>query len=484
MTSDNDRSGHHRPLRGRTEPRLATPALRKLTRRTSRGFAVIDFAASLGLALMPWQKSAFVRGLELRPGGGYRYQVVMVLASRQNGKSTLPQVLSLWRMLHDGARTVLGTSTNLDYARESWEGAVELAEDHLDGEVQRVLRGAINTQMKMRNGARYKIAAANRRGGRSLSVDLGIADELREHTSWEAWGALSGTTTARANPQIWALSNAGDDASVVLNAQRQAALSFIESGEGDDTLGLFEWSGEDGCDLDDRGAWQQANPALGYTITEATLISKMSSLPPAVFRTEHLCQRVAAMDGAVDLAAWREAADAGTLDSVRDRVALCVDVSLDLAHVTLVAAAVLGDGRARVEVVDAWDSVAAARAALPGWLAKTKPQALGWFPNGPAASLAADLRGARRSEPIKGEEVSAVCLGLSEQVLARRVLHSGDPLLAAQLDGTAKAWTGDGWRFARRGRAHCDAVYALAGALHLARTLPVSVGKPRLIVAQ
>jgi hypothetical protein len=183
------------------------------------------------------------------------------------------------------------------------------------------------------------------------------------------------------------------------------------------------------------------------------------------------------------MAAWRDGADTGTLEGLRDRVALCVDVSLDLAHVSLVAAAAGGDGRVRVEVVDAWESVAAARSALPGWVEMIRPRVLGWFPNGPAASLAADLRGARRTEPIKGEEISAVCLGLSEQVLARRVLHSNDPLLYAQLDSTSKLWTGDGWRFARRGQAHCDAVYALAGALHLARTAPAPVGKPRLIVA-
>jgi hypothetical protein len=202
-----------------------------------------------------------------------------------------------------------------------------------------------------------------------------------------------------------------------------------------------------------------------------------------VFRTEHLCQRVATMDSAVDMAAWREGADTGTLDGLRDRVALCVDVSLDLAHVSLVAAAVGSDGKVRVEVVDAWESVAAARAGLPGWLERVRPRVFGWFPNGPAAALAVDLGGVRKTAPIKGEDISAVCLGLSEQVLARRVLHSSDPLLFAQLDSTSKLWTGDGWRFARRGAAHCDCVYAAAGAVHLARTLPAPVGKPRIIIA-
>jgi hypothetical protein len=282
-----------------------------------------------------------------------------------------------------------------------------------------------------------------------------------------------------------ALSNAGDDTSVVLNHQRQAALAYAESGEGDDdSLGIFEWSGEDECDLDDPEAWCQANPALGYTITEATLRSKLASLPPAVFRTEHLCQRVQVMDGAIDLAAWKECLDPSTMDSLRDRIALCVDVSLDLQHVSLVAAAVDGTGKVRVEVVDAWESVAQARKHLPSWLERINPRVFGWFPNGPAASLKVDLKGVRKTVEIPGSDTSAVCLGLHEQVLARRVLHSGDPLLAAQLDGTGKVYVGDGWRFQRRGAGHCDAVYALAGAVHLARSLPKPVGKPRLVLAE
>jgi hypothetical protein len=178
------------------------------------------------------------------------------------------------------------------------------------------------------------------------------------------------------------------------------------------------------------------------------------------------------MDTAVDLRAWRECADPGTLDGLRDRVALCLDVSIDLAHVTLVAAAVGEDGRARVEVVAAWDSVHAARRELPGWVEKVKPRVVGWYPKGPGAALAVDLRGSRRAEELRAEDISAVCQGLAEQVSARRVLHGDDPLLAAQLAGAARVWLGDGWRFARKGGAHCDAVYALAGAVHLARSLP------------
>jgi hypothetical protein len=123
---------------------------------------------------------------------------------------------------------------------------------------------------------------------------------------------------------VWGLSNAGDRGSVVLNHFREAGVGFIETGEGDDTLGLFEYSAEDDCDLLDRRQWAQANPALGHGgITEATLLSK-SRLPPALFRTEHLCQGVLTLKPAFDKLAWQAGVDQhGTLDGLRSRIAVC-----------------------------------------------------------------------------------------------------------------------------------------------------------------
>jgi hypothetical protein len=472
------------PLRGVVRPRLFTPSLTKLTPRTSTGFGKIKAAAAMGVEFMPWQRFAIVHGGELTPDGRPRFRVVLVLVSRQNGKTTIGEVVALDALTAAPRQLVLGTSTNLETARESWQKAVDRAEDHLLDMWPVVRRGALDTSLTLSNRSRYKVAAASRKGGRGLSVDVGLADELREHLTWEAWDAMSGATTARRVSQIWAFSNQGDDRSVVLNHLRDSALAYIESGEGDDTVCLLEWSAPDDCDLDDRQAWRRANPALGFTIDEATLVSKLATHPPASFRTEYLCQRVASMDAAVDERAWKELADVGSsLEALRDRVALCLDVALDLQHVTLVAAALAADGRVRVDVVGAWGSTVDARADLPELIERVKPRVLGWFPGGPAAALAADLRGVRRAEEIKAGDVPAVCQGLAEQVAARRVLHTGDPLLIAQIGGVSKLYSGDGWRFTRKGVGHCDAVYALAGAVHLARLLPPKV-RPMVLVGK
>ncbi len=108
---------------------LYTPPARDLTPDTTRGFEAVAFAEDvLGLELMPWQRWVLLHGLELAQDGSYRFRTLLVITSRQAGKSTLLQVLALWRMYVDGAPLVLGTAQNLSLAEETWQGALSMAE--------------------------------------------------------------------------------------------------------------------------------------------------------------------------------------------------------------------------------------------------------------------------------------------------------------------------------------------------------------------
>lgn len=496
-------------LLGRTEPRLWTPPLRELTPATSYGYDVIDFARDvLHHPLDPWQEFAVIHGGELLEDGMPRFSIVLIVVARQNGKTEVLVVLSLFWLFVERVALILGTSTKLDYAKESWRKAVKLARRVPDLADEIPARGGVRQangeqELTTVDDCRYKIAASNTDGGRSLSIGRLIMDELRQHHSYEAWDALEPTTGA-AGSQIWALSNAGSDKSVVLNDKRADALAFIETGEGADDLCLLEWSAEEDADPLDLEAQRQANPNLGYRKDGKKL---MANARRAVarggdalsgFLTEHMCIRVKLMDPAIDPGAWRNCLVPGDLAAARSRVAVCLDVAPDGLHATLAAAAVLADGRVRVEVVAAWDGQNATdrlRRELPGLLARVRPQVLGWLPAGPAAALAADLADRRKAgvtgwpprgvtvEEIRGE-TSAVCMGFAEQVQAGQVVHSGDPLLDSHVGGAERLKRGDSWRFSRKGVGHCDAAYAVAGAVHLARTLPAPVGKPRLVVAE
>lgn len=494
-------------LLGSTEPRIWTPPLRPLSRETSYGFDVIDFADEvLDEPLDPWQQWLVVHAGELLEDGRPRFRTVVVLVARQNGKTHALKVLGLYWQFVEQWPLILGMSTNLDYAKEAWEKSVEAAESN------EVLAALIpKNGIRRANGeqtftaldgegkrCRYKIAASNRKGGRSLSVDRLIIDELREHHDWSAWNAATPAMNARPFAQGFAISNQGDDRSVVLDSLRNSALQYINDGIGDSRLGLFEWSAADGCEVDDPEAWAAANPNLGRRLDMDTIAGPAARAKAAGgeeeagFRTEILCQRVRQLDAAVDPGCWSNTMEAGTLDEARNRIALCLDVSPDGLHATLVAAAKMDDERVRVEVVAAWDGQGCTqqlRRDLPAWLTKVKPRALGWFPAGPAAALAADLRKRPGWPPagVKVEEIRAdvasVCMGFSEQVIAGQVVHAEDPLLDMHVTAAEKLRTGDSWRFSRKGSGHCDAAYAAAGAVHLARTMPAPVGKPRVLTS-
>jgi hypothetical protein len=482
---------------GSTTPRLWTPELRPLTPGTSYGFDVIDFADTiLGTPLDPWEQWAVIHAGELLPDGRPRFRVVLIVVARQNGKTLLARVLTLYWMFVEDVPLTLATNATLGYAKEQWSTCCDIAQsnEYLSVELgPKPVRATIGEEeLRTARGARYKIAAANRRAGRSLTVHRLIADELREHSSWDAWNASTNAMNAVPDAQAVCISNQGDDASIVLDSLRNAALEYIETGVGDPRLGLFEWSAPNGSDPTDLAVLAQANPNLGRRIDPDALIGaairakNAGGIELAGFRTEVMCMRVALLDSAVDPDLWDIAgvdpADAVNLAEHRDKVALCLDVSLDGSHATLAAAAVV-DGLVRVEVVAAWDGhgcTKALRADLPGVVARVRPRTIGWFPLGPAAAVAADMAERRRAgwppRRVKLDElradVTAVCMGLAEQVASGALRHPRDPMLTAHINSAQKLKRGDGWVFTRRGTGPVDGAYAVAGAVHLARTLP------------
>lgn len=335
-------------LYGCEVPRLWTPPLRKLTTETSLGFAAVDFAAEVcGLELFPWQRWLLIHGLELADGLTvstmadrdpmdplFRFRKLVVLVARQNGKSTVSQILALFFLFVLGVELTLGTAQDLDTAEEVWDGCVDIIEETpaLAALTDKPVRVNGKKTIRLKSGSRYKVKAANRRAGRGLSGDLIMLDELREHQSWDAWAAITKTAQARPAAQIWTFSNAGDATSVVLrtlramaheslgdpdgiNAAEQAAQTPDEfdidqmSGVGTDvselepedfcedphTLGLFEWSAPPGCDVMDRAAWQASNPSMGWGISASTIAGDAVTegrrgSTEWVFRTEVLCQ--------------------------------------------------------------------------------------------------------------------------------------------------------------------------------------------------
>jgi hypothetical protein len=486
---------------GSITPRLWTRPLRKLTPRTSYGYAVVWFAEHILRApLDPWQQWVVIHLGEMLDDGRPRFRQVMVIVARQNGKTHLCKVLALYWMFVERWPLIFGTSTDLEQAKEAWEAAVDLAEEtpvlaeRLHARHKRVGNGQQvfwNTDR-----SRYKIGAANRKGGRGKSIDRAIGDELREQHDWDAYHAAYNAMNARPRAQVVYITNMGDSRAVVLNSLRKDALDALDTADQLRPVAIFEYSAPAGSHPMDPAAHAAANPQYGrrldpdIILSAARRVAKPGADPEelAGFFTEMLCMAVTQLDPAVDPAAWERCLDPGALDLTnRAGMAVCIDVAPNLQRATLAAAQVLPDGRVRVESVAAWDgpdTLARVRAELPEWVRRIRPRALGWYPNSPAATLDADLKDRRRDGratwPPRGVTVAeiqgdapAVCMGFSALVDAHGVAQSGQKLLTAQVENAEKRWRDERWIFTRRGAGGgVDALYAAAGAAHLARTLP------------
>lgn len=473
---------------GKEQPRVFTPPLRELTPDTSLGFSVIEFATTvLLITLLPWQKWLLIHALELLEDGSFRFRNVIVLVARQNGKSTLSRVLALWWIYVLGQALVLGTAQDLDTAEEVWQGAVDLVEETDDDDVpvrpelaellDRVVKVNGKKSLNLTTGQRYKVKAASRKAGRGLSGDLILMDELREQQTWAAWGAITKTTMARPDAQIWGLSNAGDLLSVVLDYLRRMAHQALGDPDGllndrplpapevdpeasdledddlevdVDDLGLFEWSAPPGCAVTDRNGWAQANPSMGYTISERTIASAARTDPEPVFRTEVMCQWVDRIEQPeIDLDLWDDLADADSAPASPTGVSFAVAVSQDRTWSCIALAAQRTDGAPHVEIVDNRRGTAWLPARLAELDAKWAPCAIVVDSGSPEGSLLADIEdeGLEVVKPSSQQVGQAFGMFYDAVMVEQQLRHRPERLLDVALVeartkslGNAKTW--------------------------------------------
>ena len=356
-------------MMGKTEPRIWTPPLRELTPDTSLGFACVEYARTvLHKTLYPWQEWALIHALEITGDLGgdwlFRFRTVLFLISRQNGKTVLSEVIASFFLNVLCVDSIFGTSLSLDKAEEVWEAVVQDQESvpELSAELQRVGRTNGSKKLVLTGLRQYKVGAPTRRAGRGDSNDLVMLDEIREQRDWETWSASVASTNAKPNGIVVCFSNAGDPDSIVLRELRSKAIALISgTGSSDDfggdvdasTLGLFEWSAEDGAATDDLEQLAQANPALGYGyLTERALMSNRGTFPEAKFRSECMCQQVETIlpapfpDGS-----WSACLDLQSTIAPESELYYGIDLSADRRWASVAVCGMRADGNYHIEVV-------------------------------------------------------------------------------------------------------------------------------------
>ena len=362
-------------LKGHEAPRVYTKPLRKLTRNTTLGYDVADFASEvLQITLNPWQRWLLIHALEIegsfKKEWRFRFRTVVVLVGRQNGKTLLGAVLSLYFLYVARVGLILGTAQDLEQAEDTWRMCVEMAqaEPELAEQIDHVWHTNGAKRLTLVGGRDYRVKASTRKAGRGKAADLVLLDELREHQNWDAYAALSKTGMSKANALLWCMSNAGDGTSVVLRhfrlqghltagdpdgLGRDAGREYLSDDSAQDSaLGFFEWSAPPDADKNDKEAWAAANPSLGYTVTERAIRAACADDPEEVFKTECLCQWVtASVVSPFPADSWEKGTDNNSEIAPDSQLWWGVDVSADRGRASIGVCGIRSDGSYHIELV-------------------------------------------------------------------------------------------------------------------------------------
>ena len=465
------------PLVGAIKPRIMSPELKG----NSYGDAFAEFCRSCNYELMPWQKYVADDFLTVDKAGNFVRKTIAILVARQNGKSWLASFRILFGLFVLGEKSVVAMSSNRSMALTTFRQVISVIEanEHLREQVK-LNRGMVGRfangqeSIELKNGATYKVVAATRDGARGLTADLLFIDELRE-ISEEAMKAAKPTTRARPNSQSLFTSNAGDAYSLVLNDLRERALSYPA-----ESLGWYEYSAPQHSAVDDRKAWAMANPALGITISEDVLAEAVSTDSVETIKTEMLCTWVSSLTSPWPNMAFEDCGDKTLQMGPGPLTYFAFDKAQNTRTASLVAGQLLPDGRIGVGILQQWRSEVAVddlkiATDIKGWADKYNPAGI-LFDHYATQSIAQRLAvSGCKMEDVSGQQFYQACGDLLDGIVAKRIVHSGQPEFVESMNNCAAKTNEGSFRIIRRQSAGCiAAAISLAMIVHK-MSQPVSI---------
>jgi phage terminase large subunit-like protein len=469
------------PLMGALKPRLHTPWVGG----NSRVNEIIELAENIGQPLLDWQKLILTDMCAVDEKNMFHKKSATFICARQSGKSHMMRMRVLAGLFCFDEQNILIMSSQRQMASKSLEMIADIIERN-DFLLARVKGGTIdkayrrtngNERIILETGAEVKVVAATIDSSRGLTADMVWIDELRD-VGVEALDASKSTTLTRPNSQRFYTSNAGHKLSTVLNEIRERSLNKPPK-----TVGYYEYSAPDNCDIWDRSAWAAANPSLGTLISESAIEEIISTSTYAAAMTETLCKWVGTDTSPWTPNSWTECADPTLVMSPGMYSMFAFDIEPHARrHAALVAGAILPDGRIGLSLVKTWESDRAIDELKIA--VDIKDYCNQWMPKlvifdkytGQAVADRLHSSGVKVSD-CSGTMFYTACSTFKDAIDNKRVVHGDQPVLNESMDNVAAKSNDSAWRIIRKKSSGSVAAPIGMAMLALHLTKPVSEAK-------
>jgi hypothetical protein len=245
----------------------------------------LDLADIAGRSSLEWQTFSVRNGMAKRLDGKWAAYEVGLLVSRQNGKNGCIEVVELGWMVTEPGVSILHTAHEFQTAMESMDKLEALIRSHpmLEDEIAQVRHGNGKECIRLKNGSIIRFRTRTKSGGRGFSVDRLVIDEAM---IWSpaSQAAIMPLLTTATNPQIWYLGSAAD-AETHEYCGKWASLRSRATSGATAALCWMEWSSPEPPKeqvarqawREDPTNWAEANPSLGYLLTEDFILDEMEA---------------------------------------------------------------------------------------------------------------------------------------------------------------------------------------------------------------
>ena len=407
--------------------------------------------------LMPYQRWLLQDMMSVDKKGSYRRKTLLLLISRQNGKSFLGRIRVIWGMFYGGEKKLIimsaNRATSLMLFREiAWtiESTPELKA------MTKAIRYANGGErIELLNGATLDVISDNSSSPRGRTADFLWIDEVRE-ISEDGFKAAVPVTRARANAQTLLTSNAGDHFSSVLNGLVERAKDYPP-----ETYGYYEYSAPQYCKIDITldSFWKDAvapsNPALGFTITKESIEEAIATNPIEQTRTETLCQWIDSLQSPWPHGVLEDTSDSTLELSVGAYTVFAFDTSPSKRNGSLVAGQLLPDGRIGIGILETYSSMVAIdelamAASIKAWCDIYKPR-LVCYDKYATQTMADRLsRSGVVTMDVSGQQFYKACGDLLEGLVNNRIVHNGQAEFIQQMNNCAAKVNDSAWRIVKR----------------------------------
>jgi hypothetical protein len=238
----------------------------------------------MGVDLMDWQYTALDGQLLYDQNFELVNRVSLVSTARQCGKTTALMALVGWWLtempkIRGKKQTVLSTAHRLDLAVMLFDELAPILESRFNATL---MKSYGRNRVTMPDGSTWLVRAANNSVGHGTSPSLVVADEMWDISREVIDGGLLPAQRAQVSPLLSMWSTAGTEASTAMLRWREQGLRAIDTGK-NASFYFAEWSPPPELDPMSPAAWAYGNPALGITLTTATLQAESENPDRAAF---------------------------------------------------------------------------------------------------------------------------------------------------------------------------------------------------------